>query len=81
MIRDNRNSEDEMLGLGAFAGAILGLACAYFLTGCSAAGYEIGGKVGVYALDSRESNETTSAKSRPLACAWDKSYCEVENEK
>lgn len=81
MIKDNRNNEDKMLEIGAFAGAILGLACAYFLTGCSAAGYEIGGKVGVYALDSRDSNETTSAKSRPLACAWNPKYCGGQNDK
>ena len=81
MIKDNRNNEDKMLEIGAFAGAILGLACAYFLTGCSASGYTIEAKLGAHAVDERNTSEITQAKSRPLACAWNPKYCGDQNDK
>lgn len=46
---------------------ILALCC----TGCSILnpeGFEIGGKVGMYAVHDRQTTETSSTKKRPLVC-------------
>ena len=44
------------------------LALAFLNTGC--AGLEVGGKLGVYAVDEREEVQTTRSKRRPLRCLW-----------
>ena len=44
------------------------LALAFLGTGC--AGLEVGGKVGLYAVDEREEVQTTRSKRRPLRCLW-----------
>lgn len=44
------------------------LALAFLGTGC--AGVELGGKVGLYAVDEREEVQTTRSKRRPLRCLW-----------
>ncbi len=54
----------------------VGLLCMCLqLTGCSASGYEIGGKLGVYAVQDREVVERTHSTKSPIACWWDEKYC------
>ena len=36
--------------------------------GC--AGVELGGKMGIYAVDQREEVQTTKSRSKPLKCLW-----------
>jgi hypothetical protein len=58
------------------SGALWGL-IAFWATGCSASGYEIGGKLGVYAVDEREDSSRTYRARKPLSCMfWHSKGCE-----
>lgn len=39
-----------------------------FSTGC--AGVELGGKMGLYAVDQREETQVTKSRAKPLKCLW-----------
>ena len=63
----------DVLALWIVSAACWGTAIVAVLsvTGCSVfnpEGFEIGGKVGMYAVHDRQVTETTSTKKRPMVC-------------
>jgi len=53
---------------GIFISFGLWLAVAVYATGC--AGVELGGKVGLYAVDERTERQETRSVAKPLRCIW-----------
>lgn len=78
MVHDSRKEEEGFIAVGRLATAIIAIAIAVSQTGCTSAGYVFEHKIGVYSVDAHSESSSMSAKSRPLACAWDSSYCEVK---
>jgi hypothetical protein len=53
---------------GIIVSSVLWLGIAVLTTGCS--GIELGGKVGLYAVDERREVQETASKSMPLKCRF-----------
>lgn len=63
---------------------LLGGACVlFYLTGCATmkpGGFEIGGKLGLYAVEEREESTTTRTGSKPMVC-WFRDCTAMEAQK
>lgn len=70
-MNNETNSKLEAIKLGVISIACWGMAAWALLTttGCGA-GYELGGKIGVYEIDERNQQETTTAKTKPFVCRF-----------